>query len=172
MREDLEKATQVGGFVGLRKALTAGEAELGAHETVNAAGAGNLNGKPCVVIATPNRVLFVSTGVFGRVSTSSVALPVSEVEHGRGKLTLRTPGGDRTFRVVSGGKALEQAILNPAGGRVETWIEASKGQTGEGAGHPLAVKPLDELAGLLDRGEISGEEYAERRARILAKINR
>ncbi|QVJ00348.1 hypothetical protein KGD82_16435 [Nocardiopsis eucommiae] len=53
MREDLRNATRIGGFVGLKKALAAADSELGAGETVNAAGAGHLDGKACVIVATP-----------------------------------------------------------------------------------------------------------------------
>ncbi|MEE2040206.1 hypothetical protein Q8791_23595 [Nocardiopsis sp. CT-R113] len=170
MREDLKKATAIGGFVGLQKALAAAETELAPTETVNAAGAGNLDGKACAIIATNRRVLFVSAGLFGRTSTSSVVLPVAGVERGRGKLTLNTAGGDRTVRVISGARELEKAVLDPAGGPVKTWVEASEGQTPKGADHPLVQKPLATLAKQLDQGKITPEEYAGRRAEVLAQV--
>jgi hypothetical protein len=170
MREDLERASKVGGFVGpLKKALAAAEAELAADETVNAAGSVNLDGKACAAVATNRRLLFVSAGLF-RTSTSSVTLPVAGVDHARGKITLHTAGGERTFKVASGGKELEQAILDPSGGPVKTWREASQERTPKGVEHPLVKKPLEELAAMLDAGKISAEEYAERRAKVLARV--
>lgn len=168
MRDDLARAVRGQAFFGLKKALQAAEGELGAGETVNAAGSGNLDGKPCVIVATNRRLLFVSAGLFGRASTVSISLPVSGVERGRGRLTVRTQGSrDRTVKVVSGLRGLEEAILNPGGGPVQTWLEKSEGQTREGVDHPLVAKPLEELGALLDRGEITPEEYAERRAKVL-----
>ncbi|WP_160051262.1 PH domain-containing protein [Nocardiopsis sp. FR26] len=165
MREDLERATGVGGFALLKKALAAAETELGADETVNAAGAVNLDGKNGVAVATNRRLLFVSAGMFGRTSTSSVALPVAGVDRGRGKITLHTAGGDRTFKVISGARELEQAVLNPGGGPVGTWRDKAVGAPG-GKLAQAAQDAFGELDRMLADGEITEAEHAERKARM------
>ncbi|MFE7462279.1 hypothetical protein ACWFMI_25205 [Nocardiopsis terrae] len=166
MREDLKRASQVGGFVGLKKALAAVESELNPGETVNAAGAGNLDGKACAVVATNRRLLFVSAGLFGRTSTSSVALPVAGVDRGKGKLTVRTAGGERTFRVVSGARELEQAILSPDAGPVKTWRDqAGEAPVGGKLGR-VAADSFVELDRMLADGEITEAEHAERKAKM------
>lgn len=167
MREDLQKATAIGGFALLKKPLAAAETELGAGETVNAAGAVTLDGKQAVAVATNRRLLFVSAGLFGRTSTSSIALPVAGVDRGRGKLTLHTAGGDRTFTVISGARELEKAILSPDAGPVKTWVEASKEQTPPGG---KLAGPVREALAELDRqlaaGEITQARYDKQRAKV------
>ncbi|QVJ00349.1 SHOCT domain-containing protein [Nocardiopsis eucommiae] len=72
---------------------------------------------------------------------------------------------------MSGGRELEQAILDPEGGPVKTWLDKAEENSPQGADHPLVVKPLATLSGLLDSGEITQEEHDERRAKILAKLS-
>ncbi|WP_160050765.1 hypothetical protein [Nocardiopsis sp. FR4] len=168
MREDLERAARHGSFIGLKKALAAADRELNSSETVNAVGSVSLDGKAAVAVATSKRVLFVAAALFGRPATSTVLLPVAGVDRSLGKMTLHTAAGPRSFKVAWGGPELEQAILAPDAGPVKTWRDVSMEQTPQGLDHPLVAKPLAELNAMLDTGKITPEEYAKRRAKMLA----
>lgn len=168
MREDLERAALSGTYRVLRKALRAADRELGAGETINALGSVNLDGKAAVAVATPVRLLFVSAGWFGS-STSSILLPVVGVDRGMGKLTVRTSEGARTFRVVAGGRELEQAVLNPGAGPVKGWrdgLPSLKTPTVKVAKRPVVKSPMEMLQEQLDTGKIDRAEYQRRLARM------
>lgn len=165
MREDLQRAALSGTYRVLRKALRAADSELGPDETVHALGSVNLDGKAAVAVATPTRLLFVSAGWFGS-STSSVMLPVVEVDRGMGKLTVRSAGGNRTFRVVAGARELEQAILNPGAGPVKAWRDGLPPLKAPTAKRSVIKSPMEMLQEQLDTGKIDRAEYERRLARM------
>lgn len=168
MRQDLERASRSGTYRVLRRALRAADNELGNDETVHALASVNLDGKAAVAVATPTRLLFVSAGLLGS-STSSITLPVVGVDRSMGKMTVRTAGGDRTFRVVAGAKELEQAIREPGVGPVKAWRDALPDPASKGPkrSSPAVVKsPMEMLNDQLAAGKIDRAEYDRRLVRM------
>ncbi|GAB3214245.1 hypothetical protein GCM10027294_53030 [Marinactinospora endophytica] len=167
MRSDLQAAADTGAFIGpFGKALAAVETLLQPGEAVAAASTCRYMKNNCVAVVTNRRVILASAGLFPARKTSSLLLSaVTGVERGGNKLTIRSTSGDVRLESVTSGHLIEQAIneggVTPAA-PVDPATETKPVNKVEAA-HEDA---LAQIGGMLDRGEITPEEYAERRAKI------
>ncbi|CAM4366614.1 SHOCT domain-containing protein [Nocardiopsis rhodophaea] len=175
MRSDIKAASNKTGpyFGPFKKALNAVEGLLQNGETVAAVSSARYEKTNGVAAVTNRRVLFVRVGLLGGVKTSTVLLSaITGVERRGGRIMIRSTGGDTELSSVSGPQLLEAAISNggttPAAPLDRATVTQPKPNKVE-AGHE---KALAEIGRLLDSGEITPEEYAKRRQKLQAIMDK